>query len=341
MPKRAPFWITIVACALALGASAVLLVDYLRPAPVFCGVDGGCGTLRQTVFAYPLGVPLPVWGIAGLLLIALLAFVPGRRARVAQAALATVGAIVAVGLLVIQAMIGTFCRFCVVVDVVAVVLCGVSLARAIKAWDPPARKAHVVAGLSLLLLAIAAPLVVGFLKKPIPLDVPAVIAEEIEKTPRGKVTVIDFADFECPHCRRTHAALAPLLEERKDKVRVARKHVPLRMHPHAMDAARGAHCGEEMGKAEEMADALFEASKEELTKEGIEALAGKVGLDVAAFRECVRDARTDARIKSDSEAFRASEGKGLPTLWIDGTKLEGAQEAETLKRTLDAAIEAR
>src|SRR5690606_5496208 len=127
MPKRAPFWITVVTCALALGASAVLLVDYLRPSPVFCGVDGGCGTVRQTAFAYPLGVPMPVWGVAGLLAVALLAFVPGRRARVAQAVLAGLGGVVAAGLFVVQAAMGTFCVYCVVVDSAALVLAGLSV----------------------------------------------------------------------------------------------------------------------------------------------------------------------------------------------------------------------
>ena len=84
-----------------------------------------------------------------------------------------------------------------------------------------------------ILLAVLAPVGFGMSKKAIPVDVPAVIADEMRKTPRGKVTVIDFVDFECPFCRMTHTDLAPLLEARKDKVRIARKNVPLRMHARA------------------------------------------------------------------------------------------------------------
>jgi predicted DsbA family dithiol-disulfide isomerase/uncharacterized membrane protein len=339
MPKRLPFWIAVVGAALGLVASAILLVDYARPAPVFCGLDGGCGAVRHTSLAYPMHVPLPVFGVSGLLAVGFLALVPGRRARIAQAVLATFGAIVAAGLLVVQAVIGTFCPYCVVVDSMTIALVGVSIARAVKGWDPPTGQRHVVAGGALLLAAVVAPLSVGFAMKPRPM-IPEVILAEMRATPPGKITVVDFADFECPFCRMTHAELSPLLEERKDRVRVVRKHVPLRMHPHAMDAARAACCGEKLGKGEAMADALFAAPKEDLTKEGCEKIALSLGLDAEAFRACLRDAAIDARIKQDSEAFRAAKGHGLPTLWIEGTKLEGAQDREGLAPVLDTAIRA-
>src|SRR5262245_41347452 len=80
MTKQWPFWTSVVLAAVALAASAMLLFDYLKPAPVFCAVDGGCGLMRQTVFAYPLGVPLPLYGILGLLAVSLLGLWPGRGA---------------------------------------------------------------------------------------------------------------------------------------------------------------------------------------------------------------------------------------------------------------------
>jgi predicted DsbA family dithiol-disulfide isomerase len=177
-------------------------------------------------------------------------------------------------------------------------------------------------------------------KKAIPVDVPPVIAEEMRKTPRGKVTVVDFVDFECPFCRMTHADFAPLLEARKDKVRLVRKQVPLRMHAHAMDAARAACCGEKLGKGEEIAEALFATPPAELTPEGCEQLAVNHGLELARFKECFTSAETEARIKADGDTFHAAKGHGLPTIYIDGVKLEGAQEPEVLKSTLDRAIKA-
>jgi predicted DsbA family dithiol-disulfide isomerase/uncharacterized membrane protein len=338
--KPLPFWVVIVLCAAALVASSLLLVDYVRPAPVFCGEGGGCGLVKKTVFAYPLGIPMPLLGIGGFLAIGLAGLLPGRRARIAQATLAAFAGLVAVGLLVVQAMMKTVCPFCFVADVSALVLLGLSVARVLRGWDPPAKKGQLAGGVVAICVAVAAPVTVGMMKKAIPLDIPSVIADEMHQTPRGKITVVDFVDFECPFCRMTHADLGPLLAERKDKVRVARKHVPLRMHPHATDAARAACCGEKLGRGDEMAEALFTTPPSELTPEGCEELAGKHGLDVARFKDCVKDPETDARIKADGETFRAAHGHGLPTLYIDGTKLEGAQEREVLQSTLDGAIRA-
>src|SRR6185437_10462513 len=100
-------------------------------------------------------------------------------------------------------------------------------------------------------------------------------------------------DFECPYCRMTHASLQPLLEAHSNEVRVVRRQVPLPMHVHAHDAARAACCGEELGKGEAMANALFSAPVEELTPDGCEKLAQSVGLSLDPYRACIADPRTD------------------------------------------------
>src|SRR4051794_22498364 len=106
MRKQLWFWLTIVFAAAALVASAVLFVDYVPPAPVFCDPTGGCGRVKETIFARPFGIPMPAIGLTGMLGIALAALVPGRGARIAQAALASVAALVAIVLLGVQGAMG-------------------------------------------------------------------------------------------------------------------------------------------------------------------------------------------------------------------------------------------
>lgn len=341
MRKSVPFLLVIVVCAAALVASALLLVDYVRPSPVFCAPDGGCGLVKKTAFAYPMGIPTPLFGIGGFLAIGLAQLLPGRRAQIGQAMLAVFGGIVAAGLLIVQASMKTICPFCAVADISALVLAGLSIMRAIRGWDPPANtRRPILLGAFAMIAAVVVPVSIGMSRRAIPVDVPVVIADEMRATGRGRVTVVDFVDFECPFCRATHAEFSPLLAARKDKVRVARKHVPLRMHKHALDAARTACCGEKMGKGDEIAEALFTAPVEDLTPEGCEQIARTHGLDITAFRDCLKDPSTELRIRSDGEAFRAAQGHGLPTIFIDNVKLEGAQEREELQRALDGAIRA-
>jgi uncharacterized membrane protein/predicted DsbA family dithiol-disulfide isomerase len=338
--KTLPFWAVIAVTVAALVASSILLVDYVRPAPVFCDPEGGCGLVKQTVFAYPLGIPTPLIGIGGFLAIGLAQLLPGRRARIAQAMLASFAGIVAAGLLIVQAMMKTVCPYCFVADVSSLILLGLSVARALRGWEPPAMKGQLAACAVGIALAVAVPVGIGMMKRAIPVDVPQVIADEMRKTPRGKITVVDFVDFECPFCRMTNTDLAPLVAARKDKIRLVRKQVPLHMHPHAEGAARAACCGEKLGKGDEMAEALFTAKVPDLTPEGCESIATKLGLDLAAFKACVKDPQTEARIKADGDAFHAAKGHGLPTLFIDGVKLEGAQDRAVLESTLDNAIKA-
>lgn len=338
--KKAWFLLTIVLVAAALAASAVLLVDYVRPAPVFCGVDGGCTAVKKTIFARPLGIPLPALGLLGMLAIGLAALVPGREARITQTAFSAIAGGVAVLLFGVQYKLGVLCPFCAVVDGASIVLAVVAFVRLKKELDPLPGRAVPGGSIALMLAAIGVPLAIGFQQRSIPLDVPHSIALEMRSTPRGKVTVIDFVDFECPYCRATHAVLKPALEKRHDKVRVVRKHVPLRMHPHALDAARAGCCGEALGKGDEITDALFTTDPEALTPEGCEKIAEQAGLDMNRFRACVKDPATQARIDRDREAFRDAKGHGLPTIWIDGTKLEGEQDRESIDSALDAAITA-
>ncbi len=344
-PKRLPFWLGIVLGLFALAGSSVLLVDYVRHAPVLCdGAGSGCGSIREhSGLGYPFGVPLPVFGIAGLLAVVLASLVPGRRARIAQAAIATGGAIVAIGLIGWQIAHRTFCPYCLVVDGSMVVLAALSVLRALRAWDPPAGRLEPGLAVLALLLATSVPAAVGFQMKPkIVSDgkTPEVILAEISKAPRGKVTIVDFIDFECPYCRMTHKELAPVVAAHADAIHLVRKHVPLRMHPHAMDAAKAACCAEELGKGDEMADALVLAPVEELTREGCEQIAAKQGLDVARFRACVAAPETEARIKADGETFRAAKGHGLPTLFVGTQRLDGAQDGATLRAVVEGAVRA-
>jgi protein-disulfide isomerase len=344
MRDRIGFWLTMAALAIGIVASAILFVDYVRPLAVFCDEGGGCATVKHTIYAYPFGLPMPGYGLAGLLAIALAALVPGRIARLVQAGLAIPGALVAGLLLIVQARMGVLCPYCAVVDGSAIIIAGLSLVRLVRAWDPPEGRAVPAAVVASLVTAAAVPMIVGFNRAPPPIaqgEVPPAILEEMKKTPAGMVTVVDFVDYECPFCRRAHAELAPLLAQHAARVRVVRKQVPLRIHPHAATAARAACCGGE--KSDALADALFAAKPEDLTEEGCAKVAEELGLDVAKFRGCMNERSTADRIAADRETWRAAGGHSLPMIWIEGTKLEGAsaQDRQTLLATLDQALQRR
>lgn len=344
--------LTVVSTLAGLVASAVLLVDYLRPAAVYCDDAGsGCAQLRATTYAAWAGVPTPAVGLVGFAVLGVLALFGNRSARLAHLALSGAAAAFAAFLLAVQARMGVFCRFCVVVDVSALVLLAGSLLRfrigelTTPRWMRPAFGSSMV-------LAAAAPIAFGF-ARPLPPpsarhmpDAPEapwpLVEKERAATPGDRITIVDFVDFECPFCRMTHQELSPALEKHASEVRVVRKNVPLRsIHLHAMDAAKAACCGKKLGKENEMAEALFSAPVEELTPEGCEKIASKIGVDPNAFRACFADEATTASVEADVTAFKSSGGRSLPTIWIEDTKFIGAQDRETLERAIERAIEAK
>jgi uncharacterized membrane protein/predicted DsbA family dithiol-disulfide isomerase len=321
-----------------LAASAVLTVDYLRPTPVFCSEGGGCEAVRQTAFAAVLGVPTPIVGLVGFFALGIAALLPGRRARVAQLGLAIVASLAGVLLLAAQWAIGHFCPYCCVADGSAIVGAFVATWRFVaapQAGSSPAVTVATYAGGFGMLAAVLAPVGLG---QWLGGRAPQVIRAEIEGTPAGEVTVVDFVDFECPFCRMTHAELEPILESHRDRLRVVRRQVPLHMHPHALDAARAACCGERLGKGEAMANALFSAPVDQLTREGCEKLAQTVGLSLDPYRACVSDPKTDARIEADRTVFKEAGGYALPTIWIDGQQLVGSQPRAALEKVIGAAL---
>jgi protein-disulfide isomerase/uncharacterized membrane protein len=308
--------------AAGLAASSILLVDYLRPAPVFCGLESGCDVVKRTILAWVGPVPTPAFGVLGFLLVAALAFWRGARARLLMLATTSIAAAVAAWLVWVQTQIQAYCKYCLVADSCFVLLLLVATWRVRARWDLP-EAAPRRAMLGALAGCLAVPMGLSLVMKP---DVPAVIEEEIKQTPPGKVTVVDFVDFECPFCRATHKEVAPVLEANKDGIRMVRKHVPLtRIHKQAMSAARAACCAEQLGKGDQMAEALFES--EDLSPDACARLAQTVGVDLDAYKRCIDDPSTDARIQKDGETFKAAHGHGLPTIWIGEERIEGAQPA--------------
>jgi uncharacterized membrane protein len=314
----------------ALAASAALLSEYLADSPSFCSAYSGCGVVRRSALAHvQLGetyVPLPAFGVAGFAALFACSLFSRRLTQV----VAALGGAVALYLLYVQAfVIGHFCWLCVTTDVAALGAAGSALALGTGA-APSTPRLRPWAWLAFGALAIAAPLVWPLVKlgPPVPASVLAYYRP-------GKLNVVEFADFQCPACRRFAGILKAELAPYGDRVHFVRLNKPLASHVFAKGAAHAAVCAEAQGRGEPMAEALFEA--EDLSSPSITRLAKELGLDEARFQSCLIDPATAARVERESALLVPPELEGLPTTYIGGKRLLGVQSAEAVADALARA----
>lgn len=169
---------------------------------------------------------------------------------------------------------------------------------------------------------------------------PPIVKAETARTAQvkpGAATIVFFTDFQCPYCRRAHAALAPLVDARAAKVRVVLAHVPLPQHPDARTAARAAICVETITSAltTDYAHALFET--QDLSEAACEELAVVRGVDRDRFRECLASPVPEARLARDLAAYEAAKGDGVPLIYVGGERIDGAPPPGVLETALDDA----
>ncbi|MGH7438130.1 MAG: DsbA family protein, partial [Polyangiaceae bacterium] len=139
------------------------------------------------------------------------------------------------------------------------------------------------------------------------------------------VTVVEFADFECPFCQKLAPELDALLEKRSGKVRFVYKFMPLSMHPHGESAARAAIAAQAQGKFWEMHHQLF-ANGTHLEDADLDTYAKGLGLDMTRFHADLQSPATKARLDADRKLADDLGVKGTPTLYVDGREYDAKIE---------------
>jgi protein-disulfide isomerase len=152
------------------------------------------------------------------------------------------------------------------------------------------------------------------------------------------VAIIEFADFQCPSCRETAAALRQVLEEHPGRVILAFHHYPLEsIHPHAFAAGVAFECAAEQGQGKQMHDALYEGQDEIGTLPWTEYATGAGVPDSVRFKACLAGAAAPARVRNDARMARALGLRGTPTLVIGRVQVFGTVGLDSLRALVRTA----
>jgi Na+/H+ antiporter NhaA len=148
------------------------------------------------------------------------------------------------------------------------------------------------------------------------------------------LTLVEYADFECPFCGRATGMVRELRRQFGDELRYVVRHLPLvDVHPHAELAAQAMEEAGVQGRFWEMHDKLFD-HQDELEFEDLLGYAGKLGIDVEELARALQDGRHAARVREDVMSAEASGARGTPTFFVNGRRHIGAYDAATLAREL-------
>jgi protein-disulfide isomerase len=142
----------------------------------------------------------------------------------------------------------------------------------------------------------------------------------------AQIQMVEFADFECPHCAMVAPELKKLVEEHPS-LSLRFKQYPLSnicnpnvarlAHENACAAASATECAHKQGKFWDMSRLVFK-NQNYLSGKDIEFLAEQVGLDMAAFSTCMDDPSILAGISSDIKAAEKAGVSGTPSIFVTG-----------------------
>ena len=355
--------ITLALSLLGLFDSLYLLYAYTSPShPMVC-IGTGCDAVRASAYSTLAGVSMPVFGVAGYMLLALViiaeSLFSGRVARLARYAILGMSGIGFVFSLYLEYLQGfvihAYCAWCVTSGVVMTALLALAIVNVIRAGPEPEAAARLTqvrslfaAGLAGLLVGVPAFYVLarhGSLAPAPPQATSATLTDRLVRpgsyesgNSQAPLTVVEFGDFECPVCGRGETAAREIRTRYASQVRFVFRQFPLeRIHPLAEKAAEASECGGEQGKFWEMVEKTY-SRQEDLSIAGLERDAVEIGLDRSRFNQCLTGGAMAGRVRRDVEDGRALGVRATPTFFIGRQRIEGVLTVAQFAQLVDEQL---
>lgn len=154
----------------------------------------------------------------------------------------------------------------------------------------------------------------------------------------AKVTVAEFADFECPACARMAPVMDQLMKDNADKsVRFVFRQFPLPQHKDAPLAAQAAFAAQAQGKYFEYSDMLY-ANQSKLDKDSLIKYAEDLKINMTQFKQDLDSGKYEGALKQDTLDGTALQLEGTPTYFINGVQYSGEYTAPGLQDAINAAL---
>jgi protein-disulfide isomerase len=164
----------------------------------------------------------------------------------------------------------------------------------------------------------------------------------VQGNPNAPITIVEFADFECPVCRNLHDAIRGILAK-YPQVKLIFKDFPIdQLHPWARTAALAGRCAYQQDPQSfwKMYDLIYD--NQELISAGdvyqkMLDYASRAGLNPDTLKSCLASPEAAEAVKANQANGELAEVRSTPTLFVNGRRLVGA-DARTLQQYIDYEI---
>ena len=159
--------------------------------------------------------------------------------------------------------------------------------------------------------------------------------------PNAAVTLVEYGDYECPHCGLAHPIVKLVRAHFGDNLQFVFRHFPLsQAHPNAESAAEAAEYAGAHGRFWEMHDAVYE-NQDRLGLPLLFALVGGLGLSESGLRNALVNGEYEPKVRSDFLGGVRSGVNGTPTFFINGQRHDGSYAFEDLVAGVEAHLYAK
>src|SRR5579862_7735455 len=162
------------------------------------------------------------------------------------------------------------------------------------------------------------------------LTMPVGARDHIQGAAQATLTLVEYGDYECPHCGRAYPIVKEVQERMGAALRFVFRNFPLtEAHPHAEHAAEAAEAAAAQGRFWEMHDMLYE-HQDALEDEDLVRYAKSLHLDVTRFVKEMEAGAYLERVRADFSSGVRSGVNGTPTFFINGARHDGPFDLASL-----------
>jgi protein-disulfide isomerase len=153
----------------------------------------------------------------------------------------------------------------------------------------------------------------------------------------AKVTIVEFADYQCPHCKEAVDGFKKITEKMKNKVKFYYIDFPINPSGVSRIVAEGSHCATEQSKFWEYHYKAFEGQAA-LDKDSPTKLAKELKLDEAKFKACMDANKGKALVEKGRTEGERIGVSGTPYIVINGERYLGAHTVEALTKEIESKL---